>query len=86
MSVRATPIERRLPVSGPVTIARGLEVKLTLDETPFTGTGPFLLGAVIEQFLARYVSLNAFTETVLLTPARGEVMRWPARIGQRQLL
>lgn len=86
MSVRATPIERRLPVPGPVTIARGLEVKLTLDETPFTGTGPFLLGAVIEQFLARYVSLNAFTETVLLTPARGEVMRWPARIGQRQLL
>ena len=44
----------------------------------------FLLGAVLERFFAKYVSINSFTETVLRTLQRGEVMRWPAsRRGQR---
>ena len=46
----------------------------------------FLLAAVLEQFFSRYVSINSFTETVLKTPARGEIKRWPARIGRRHLL
>jgi type VI secretion system protein ImpG len=43
----------------------------------------FLLGAVFERFLARYVSLNSFTETVLRSTERGEIMRWKARPGRR---
>jgi type VI secretion system protein ImpG len=74
-----------LPVPGPVSIARGLEVSLSLDETPFTGSGPFLLAAVLEQFFSRYVSINSFCEAVMTTTARGEVKRWPARLGQRHL-
>jgi len=85
-SVVTRPINRRLPVPGPITFGRGLEVELTLDEGAFGGSGAFLLGAVLEQFFARYVSLNSFTETVVKLVDRGEVMRWPARIGQRQLL
>lgn len=86
LAATARPINRRLPVAGPVSIGRGLEVRLLLDEVQFTGFGPFVLGAVLEQFFARYVSINSFTETLLTTPGRGEVMRWPARIGQRQLI
>ena len=52
----------------------------------FEGTGVFLLGTVLEQFFARYVSLNSFTETVLRTVDRGEVKRWPIRIGLRPTL
>ena len=59
---------------------------LTLDEAAFEGTGGFLLGAVLEQFFARYVSLNSFTETVVRTVDRGEISRWPARPGRRQIL
>ena len=33
-----------------------------------------------------YVYVNGFTETVLRSPDRGEVMRWPVRIGTRPLL
>jgi type VI secretion system protein ImpG len=40
---------------------------------------------VLERFFARYVSLNSFTETVLSSADRGEVMRWPARLGRRQI-
>ena len=71
---------------GPIAFARRLEVSLTLDETAFEGSGVFLLGAVLEQFFARYVSINSFTETVIKTLSRGEIMRWPTRIGQRQLI
>ena len=43
---------------------------MTLDEQNFEGTGIFVLGAVLEQFLAKYVSINSFTETVVASPER----------------
>ena len=46
----------------------------------------FLLGAVFERFLTRYVSINSFTETVLRTSERGEIMRWSAKPGRRPTL
>jgi len=85
-SVRSTPVTRRMPRPGPIAFGRGLEVELTLDETAFGGSGAFLLGAVLAEFFARYVSLNSFTETVVKTTQRGEITRWPANPGKRQLL
>ena len=65
-----------LPVPGPITFGRGLEVTVTCDEAAFEGSGVFLLGAVLERFFAKYVSINSFTETVLRTRAarRGHAM------------
>ncbi len=85
-SVSSQPVIRQLPDPGPITFGRGLEVTVELDEAAFEGTGVFLMGAVLEQFFARYVSLNSFTETVIRTTERGEIMRWPIRIGRRQTL
>jgi len=85
-SVGSRPVTRRLRAPGPITFGRGLEVTLTLDEASFEGTGVFLLGAVLEQFFSRYVSINSFTETVVKTVDRGEVMRWPMRTGRRHAL
>ncbi len=82
-SVQSTPITRRLPGPGRATFARGLQIRLTLDPAAFEGSGCFLLGAVLEHFFAKYVSINSFTETIVTTPDDGEVMRWPARIGRR---
>jgi type VI secretion system protein ImpG len=45
-----------------------------------------VLGSVLERFFAKYVSINSFTETVLRTLQRGEVMRWPMTSGQRPAL
>jgi type VI secretion system protein ImpG len=69
-----------------MTFGRGLEITLTCDETAFEGAGVFLLGAVLERFFAKYVSINSFTETVLRTVQRGDVMRWPARVGLENLV
>jgi type VI secretion system protein ImpG len=86
LSIRSAPVYRRINLPGPITFGRGLELTLTFDESAFEGHGPFVFGAVLEQFFARYVSINSFTETVLRTTDRGEVMRWPARIGKRHTL
>jgi type VI secretion system protein ImpG len=85
-STSSAGITRPLPVAGPTTFGRGMEVTLTCDESAFEGSGVFLLGAVLERFFAKYVSLNSFTETVLRTIQRGEVMRWRTRTGRRKSL
>jgi type VI secretion system protein ImpG len=59
---------------------------LTCDETAFEGTGIFLLGSVLGRFFSRYVSINSFVETVLSSVNRGEVMRWPVRMGCRHIM
>jgi type VI secretion system protein ImpG len=84
--VRHRPITRRVPTPGPIAFARGLEVTVTFDEAAFEGQGVFVLGAVLEQFFARYVALNSFVETVIATQQRKEIMRWPTRLGNRQIL
>jgi type VI secretion system protein ImpG len=85
-SVASGPVIRRIPLPGPAAFGRGTEVTITCDETAFEGTSVFLLGAVLERFFSKYVSINSFTETVLKTVQRGEIVRWPARIGRRPAL
>jgi len=80
------PIVRRLPGRGPIAFGRGLELTLTIDESGFDGAGAFLFGKVLESFFASYVSINHFTETVVCSTTRGEIMRWEPRFGLCQVL
>ena len=86
LTVKSKPVIRRVAAPGPISFARGLEITLTFDEAAFEGVGVFILGSVLEQFFAKYVSLNSFTETVIRTKQRGEIIRWPTRMGIRQVL
>lgn len=76
----------RLPMPGPLCFGRGILMTLEMDELFFEGGSAFLLGSVLERFLARHVTINSFTETVLRTLKRGEIMHWPARCGLRPIL
>jgi type VI secretion system protein ImpG len=78
-------IVHRLPTTEQASFGRGLEVTLHCDEGTFEGSSAFLLSAVLDRFFARYVAINSFTQTVLRTAQRGEVVRFPARIGRRAL-
>ncbi|HUG60447.1 MAG TPA: type VI secretion system baseplate subunit TssF [Methylomirabilota bacterium] len=84
--VDAKPTVRRLRQAQGVGVARGLEVRVLLDERAFEGSGVFLMGAVLDRFLAEYVTINSFTQTVVLGTERGEIMRWPARAGRKGVL
>ena len=85
-SVRCEPVVARLPLPGPLCFGRGVEITLEMDELAFEGGSAFMLASVLERFLARHVTLNGFTETVLRTLTRGEIMHWDARCGTRPIL
>ncbi|MHB8727317.1 MAG: type VI secretion system baseplate subunit TssF [Casimicrobiaceae bacterium] len=86
MQVGYTPVVRRIPIPGPMSFARGLEITLTLDDAAFEGVGVLPLASVLERFFARYVSLNSFAQTRVRSAARGDLKRWPVRTGARPLL
>ncbi|HEU4617135.1 MAG TPA: type VI secretion system baseplate subunit TssF, partial [Gammaproteobacteria bacterium] len=85
-SIRSGPVIGRIPTRGPIAFGRGVEVELICDEAAFEGSGLFLFGQVLEQFFAKYTSINSFTETVLTSVDRGELMRWRPRLGRLHTL
>lgn len=82
-SVRVEPVHRQLPQPGPLMFGRGVRISLLLDELAFAGASTYLFGAVLEQFFARHVSLNSFSELAVATLQSGEINRWEPRIGCR---
>ncbi|CEJ14870.1 hypothetical protein BN1110_05205 [bacterium YEK0313] len=84
--VASRPVVRRVQRRDGTGVARGLEVTVSFDEKAFEGSGIFLLGAVLDRFFAEYSHLNQFTQTVIRSTERGEVMRWPPRMGLRRPL
>ncbi|GAA5182385.1 type VI secretion system baseplate subunit TssF [Niveibacterium umoris] len=85
-SISSEPIVTRLPMPGPLCFGRGMQISLEVDELAFEGGSAFLLGSVMERFFARHASLNSFTETVLRSLTRGQIMHWRARCGLRPTL
>lgn len=85
-SVSHRPVVRRMPIEGPLSYGRGLEITIDLDDAAFEGTGIVVLASVLDRFFARYVSLNSFTQTRLRSVTRGEIKTWPVRIGCRQII
>jgi len=86
LAVTAKAVTRRLPIPGPISFGRGLEITLVLDETAFEAGGMFLFGSVVSEFFRKYVSINHLTETVVITDSKREVARWPVKAGLRPQL
>jgi len=86
LGVNASRVVRRLPGRGPIAFGRGVQITVDVDEMAFEGGSAFLLGAVLDRYFARYVSINAVTETVLRSPSRGEINRWTPNWGTRPQL
>jgi type VI secretion system protein ImpG len=84
VGVRGEHVTRRVPGIGRMALARGLRISIELDDAAFDQARLFLFSAVIERFLAGFVTVNSFTETRFHTKAQGEVAVWPPRIGTRE--
>ena len=87
-SLKATPGVARCPAGpGGPTFCRGVDLELTIDEERLSSGGAYLLGAVLERFLALYASINSFTRTTVRSTLRDQpISRWPARSGRKTLL
>ncbi len=66
--------------------ARGIEVRITMDDEAYEGSGTILMGAILDRFLAEYAPVNSFTQTVIETRQRGVIKEWPPRTGAGPLL
>jgi type VI secretion system protein ImpG len=85
-SISSRPIVRRLSDEVLSTAVRGIEITLTFDESFFEGSSAYLMGAVLERFFRKYVTINSFTETVLRTQQRGEIARWQPAAGLGRMI
>jgi type VI secretion system protein ImpG len=86
MSIKAVPVSRRIPIPGPISFGRGLELTLTLEEEAFEAGGMYLFGSVLEEFFSKYVSVNNLTETRVVSNHQNEIAKWPVRMGNRPVL
>lgn len=80
-TVEADCVAERLPLPGPITFARCMAIALTFEASAFRSGSAFLLGAVLEAFLARYLPVNGMVKTEIRTLEQGVIMRWPTRLG-----
>ena len=63
-------------------LVHGTEMRMTLDEEAFVGSGLLLFVEVIDQFLGLYVQVNSFIELVVLSKQSDkELMRCKPRSG-----
>lgn len=86
-SIRAEPGVARMRLKGHSVMCAGLEVTLEIDDERLSGSGTYMLCAVIERFLAGACSLNSFVRmTARLQRESGVWKTWPARIGDRPLV
>lgn len=85
-AVSSRPVTRTIRRAGGFHAARGTEVTLRFDERAFEGSGIFLIGAVLDRFMAEYASINSFTQVVIRSDQRGVVKTWPPRSGQGPIL
>lgn len=81
IGLKTRQVTSRLPFAGPICFGRGVAIEITVDELAYEGNSTFILGMVLDQFFAQYVSINSFTQLTLHGSDRGEIHRWPIRIG-----
>ncbi len=81
--VEATPSDRL--VSG--IMMRGQEIRLNVRQDQFASPGDmFLFGSILDQFLAGYASINAYTRLTVQEVLKGDLYQWPARLGNHPLI
>ncbi|MBL4764868.1 MAG: type VI secretion system baseplate subunit TssF [Colwellia sp.] len=86
IALQTHQITSRLPFAGPICFGRGVAIEITVDELAYEGNSIFMLGMILDQFFAQYVSINSFTQLVLNSSDSREIYRWPIRIGLRSAI
>ena len=74
---RGTELLDGVPVNGSL-------MQVTIDDEKAGGEGEtYLLGTILSEFLAQYVSLNSFSKLRIRCTSNNEVFTWPTRIGRQ---
>jgi type VI secretion system protein ImpG len=80
LALRSTYHERMLR-GAPI---RGVQVDLEVNEDHFVGEGDaYLFAAIVDRFLAAYVTLNAFSQLKTRFARTGQLYNFPPRWGEQ---
>ena len=85
-AIAAAGITRRFPLPGPTPSGAGWRSRSPATRRPSKVQRRLPARRGAGAVLRQYVSINSFTETVLRTLQRGEVMRWRPKAGLRPIL
>lgn len=87
VEIKAVPASEWMQGPHFSSVVRGLEIRLTLDEMSFVGTGISAFVDVLDRFFGMYVHANSFTRLVALSARDGEeIARCKPRSGVSILL
>lgn len=76
-----------LPGDFPPRLARGIKVRLVLDDDAFVGSGIHSFAQVMEQFFGLYVQSNSFTQLIIVSKrSEKELLRCLPRSGALSLV
>jgi type VI secretion system protein ImpG len=85
-SIEHRPATAWLPGNPFASLVRGVEVRLTLDEEGFVGSGLHAFASLIDRFLGLYVHVNSFTQLIITSKRSGEeLLRCRPRSGDLSL-
>ncbi len=86
-AVEGRPATARAPAGGHVVFLHGTDLTLEFDDRRLSGSGTFLMGALLAQVFGSMAALNTFSRTTLrLKGERRAWHRWPARSGSRPII
>ncbi|WP_156678761.1 type VI secretion system baseplate subunit TssF [Sphingomonas profundi] len=87
VGVTAEPGVARMRLRGHSAMCAGIDVTLEVEDDRLSGSGAFLMCALIERFLAGACALNSFVRVgVRLRRESGMWVRWQPRVGDRELV
>jgi type VI secretion system protein ImpG len=77
----------RMRLKGHTALCAGVDVTLEIDDDRLSGSGSFLMCAVVERFLATACALNSFVRlSAKLRRESGLWKTWQPRVGDRDLI
>jgi type VI secretion system protein ImpG len=86
-AIEQAPVSAWLSGNPFTCLVRGVQVRLTIDEEAFVGSGIHAFAHIVERFLALYVHANSFTQLVVLSNKTGEeLLTCLPRSGDSSLL
>jgi type VI secretion system protein ImpG len=82
VSIEQRPAMTRISGNPFPSFARGMEVRITVDESHYAGIGLFMFAQILDHFFGLYVSTNSFTKLVIVSSQSGqELITCPVRNG-----
>ena len=86
-AIASRPATARAPAGGHIAFIAGTDLTLLFEDRRLSGSGTFLLGALLDRLFASMAAINAFSRTRLQLKGEKQVWhQWPARTGTRAIL